>query len=132
MDGSFLNVCRGNRLSGYMGLTMQEPHAFTYGKDYTYVEIPILGFWHPSEEKLTDKVLRNQYVRILPACQLNVKGNFKVEVEPNPALAEYGLMQPSYYLHPESGVQQPGIFFQARKDLDAKDLSFAIRLYLRT
>lgn len=131
LETSFLNVTRGNRLSAFMGLQTEGSQGFTYAPDYTYVEIPILGFWHPSEEKLTEKVMRNQYVRIYPACRLDVKGAFKVEVEGNPELGEFGMYQPSYYLQPGSGPTIPGIWFNPRKDLAASELKYAVRLYLR-
>lgn len=131
LETSFLNITRGNRLTAYMGYQAEGPHGFRYGQDYTYVEVPTLGFWHPTEEKLTDKVLRNQYVRIFPACRIDVKGAYKVQVEANPQLGEFGLYQPTYYVHPGTGVQIPGIWFQARKDMSVSDLEFAIRMYLR-
>lgn len=130
MDTSFLNLVRGNRLTSYMGLQMLHGHAYKYAPDYTYLEIPVLGFQNKDGE-VEDKALRNQYVRVVPACLLDVKGLYKVQVEPNPALAEFGLFQPTYYLHPGSGGVSPGFYFHARKDTDTRDLPFAVRLYLR-
>lgn len=131
MDSSFLNLVRGNRLSGFMGLEMMPDKNFKYAPDYSYLEIPILGFFLDSEEKLVEKAMRNQYVRVLPACTVNVKGSYKVQVEPNPELAKYGLFQPGYYIHPGERSQRPGFYMQMRRDLDVEDVPFAIRLYMR-
>lgn len=131
MDSSFLNICRGNRLSSYMGLQMLENTAFKYAQDYSFIEIPVLGFQGKQGEGLEKKVLRNQYVRVVPSCLVDVKGTVKILVEPNPALAEFGLFQPSYYIHSGSGGMSPGFYFQARRDTDVGDLLFAVRLYLR-
>jgi hypothetical protein len=114
-----------------MGLVMEPEHGFSYAKDYTYIEIPVLGFWNQAEEKLVDKVLRNQYVRVIPACSIDCRGSYKIQVEPNPAIAEYGLAQGTYYVSPDSGKQTPGFYFHARKDLEIADLPFAVRLYMR-
>jgi hypothetical protein len=112
-----------------MGLVMIEGHTWKYAKDYTYIEIPLLGFMDKDGE-LKDSVQRNQYVRVVPACSLDIKGMDKVLVEPNPAVSEFGLAQASYYMHPDQkGI--PGFYFQARKDLDIKDLTHAVKLYLR-
>lgn len=130
MDTSFLNVGRGSRLSIYMGLVMAEGHAFKYGPDYTYVEIPLMGYCQEDGD-LKDKVLRNQYVKAVPACSLHVKGNYKVQVEPNPVLAAYGMIQPGYYVHPGQTVTVPSFYFHARRDTALADVSYAVRLYLR-
>lgn len=131
LETSYLNMCRGTRLTSYLNLKMIEGQAYRFGPDYTYVEIPILGFEKDGEKALVTKVLRNQYVRIVPACTVDVKGTAKLQVEPNPDLGPYGLFQPGYYINPGSGLQEPGFYFQARRDLEVADLKYAVRLYLR-
>lgn len=129
LETSFLNLGRGNRLGTHLGLQMLEGQAFKYAPDYTYLEIPILGFM--KDGGVESKVLRNQYVKVVPACLLDPRGLYKIQVEPNPALAEYGTIQPGYYIQPGTGGQMPGFYFQARKDTDVQDVKYAIRLYLR-
>lgn len=136
METSFLNLARGNRLTAYLGLQMAAGYSYKYAPDYTYIEIPLMEFWNPSEEKVQeDKALRNQYVRVIPACSLTVRGShYKIEVEPNPALAEFGLIQPGYYLHTAGGggeLSVPGFYMQVRRDVHVKDVDYAVRLYMR-
>ncbi len=131
MDTSFLNWARGNRLGSYAGLVMVEGYDFKYGPDYTYIDIPLLGFFDSKEEKVVTKGLRNQYLRAIPACSLDVKGSLKVQVEPSIEMAEYGTTQPGYYVHPGSGLIEPGFYIQLRKDIDLADVPYAVRLYLR-
>lgn len=131
MTSTYVNLVRGTYISNYLGLKMKEGHEFKYRSDYVTVEIPIIGFEKDGE--LVDKVLRNQYVKVIPACTVDVRGaRYHAQVEPNPALAEFGLYQPGYYIHTGTGEQVPGFWFQARKDLSKEDVAFAIRLYLRT
>lgn len=132
---SFLNLVRGNRLSAYMGLKLGGKDLSDatpkFSPDYSYVEVPLKAFFNPADEKLQTKALRNQYLQLIPDCTLEVKGYYHVLVEPNPALAAWGLYQPGYYLHPGSGVVTPSIFFSPRKDLEVEELPYAVRLYLR-
>ena len=130
MDTSFLNLARGNRLNRDMGLVMEESNIYMFGNDYTYIEIPVLAALS-SDGDMVQKVSRNQYVRIIPACSIKPTARAKVLVEPNPDLAQWGLFQPSYYVHGDGESLVPGFMFQARKDLSLSDLDYAIRLYLR-
>lgn len=132
MESSFLNIARGNRLNSYIGLKMGEGKSFRYAADYTYIEIPVRELINVTDDKTGSKGLRNQHVRILPACEVNVRGNYKLLVEPNPELAAYGSVQGMYYIQPGQGEQVPGFYITLRKDLDLSDLNFAVRLYLRT
>ncbi len=131
MDTSFMNWARGSRLQVYAGLTMAEGREFRYGPDYSYIDIPCVGFYDEKEEKLVAKGLRNQYLRLVPACTLNVRGSLKVQVEPCPELARFGMVQPGYYVHPGSGLLTPELYIQLRRDLDLEEVPYAVRLYLR-
>lgn len=130
MDTSYFNWARGNRVTNYAGLVMAPGTEYKYGPDYTYMDVPAVGFYDEKEEKLTDKGLRNQYLKIVPACTLDVKGTFKVLVEPCLGAAAYGMMQAGYLIHSGSGVTVPDFYILLRKDLDIKELSYAVRLYL--
>ena len=94
------------------------------------MEIPALEFWNPSEEEVLKKGLRNQHLKVLPACKLQVRGSYRVLVEPNPALSEFGTAQAMYFIPPGTGDVTPSFYVSLRKDLDLKDIEWAIRLYL--
>lgn len=132
LDTSFANVSRGNRLD-FAGLEMVPGYNYRYAPDYSYIEIPILGFYLDNEEKLVEKAMRNQYVRVLPACTIRNRGNYHIQVEPNPELAKHGLFQPTYYVNPDPKAEsmRPGFYMQMRRDLEIGDVPYSIRLYLR-
>lgn len=135
LESSFLNIGRGSRQTGYMGLVMAEGAPVRFGgKDYSYAEIPLVGFRGVDKDKPEDvgqKAIRNQHVYVVPACTINVRGDFHIQVEPNPALSEFGSVQGSYYVHNGSGILIPGFWMTLRKDLEAADVQYAIRLYMR-
>lgn len=124
----FLNLVRGNRLSSYMGLEMAEGFVYKFAPLYTYIEIPARSFI--LDRELVAEVKRNQHVWVNPACEINVRGNYTVEVEPNPALAEFGQVQAGYRIHPGTGHKEPGFWFTARKDVTLHQLDYAVRLYM--
>jgi hypothetical protein len=131
LESVFLNLCRGNRLSNLMGLKLDAlDSAPKFGSTYTYVEIPVGGVFKDGEP-VEGKIVRNQYVRINPACTVDCRGRDAILVEPNPAIAEFGMIQGSYYIHPESGELRPFFWFQARKDVAIEDLGYAVRLYMQ-
>lgn len=136
MDSAFLKL-NEPRISNYMGLRMDEGVPYRYSKDYLYIQVPVRALVNKpgtaEEEKITGegKALRNQRLLILPACTINVRGyNNIVQVQPNPALAEYGDIQGSYYIHPNEGERVPGFYISLRRDLDLRDIDYAIRLYM--
>lgn len=155
LETSFLNLVRGSRLTNYMGLRTHEDQpptagtTYKFASDYAYIQIPIWGFRNTADGDDTPPTLkasRNQYVEVLPVCRLNVRGSYRVLVEPNPALAAFGMTQGSYYVQPGSGITIPLFHMQMRRDLDltppaaptdgeantVSDSPYAIRLYLRT
>lgn len=130
LDSVFLNLTRGNRLSQYMGLRLREGTLPKYGQpNYSYVEIPIAEV--QKEGEVVESALRNQHLLIVPDCILNVRGDYHVLVEPNPALAEFGQVQAPYYIHSGEGEQAPGFYITLRKDLDLSSIKYAVRLYLQ-
>ncbi len=88
--------------------------------------------YNPSDESILTKGSRNQYLRVMPACTVEVKGHYRFEVHPNPALNIFGLVQAPYYLEPEDGRMNPGFYIALRRDLDLKDIDWAIRIYMRS
>lgn len=128
-ESSFLNLVRGNRLNMYMGLTMDEGVAYRFPQDYTYVEIPLRGLYNPGDKEMTNKGLRNQLLQVVPACQLNIKGGYRVLVKTNPALQEYG-SAPQMFLLDNNEGEQPVFHVALRKDMDPSSLNWAVRLYM--
>lgn len=129
METSYLKLVTGSRLTNYMGLQMVPGFESRFGKNYMYLEIPVLGA-RGSEEESTKKVLRNQHVFVEAACSVEIRGLHMLEVEPNPALAEFGQIQPGFRLHPGGARQAVGFWFTARKDTDLDQLGYAVRLYM--
>lgn len=131
MESAFLKLAAGSRLTNYMGLKMTEGHEFKYGHQYMYVEIPIKEIYNPSEEKVVTKAMRNQHVRIIPACTVHVRGRHTVEIEPNSRLSEYGTISGGIYrVHSDGPEMVPGFYITLRRDLDISDIEWAVRLYL--
>lgn len=122
MDTTFLKLMSGTRLKNHAGLRMDEGSEPIYGKNYLHIDIPA--------RPMKEEIKRNQHVFLEAAGTIDVKGRNIVEVEPNPALAEYGQIQPPYRLHPDSGKQQLGIWFTAHKNVDLTELKYLVRLYM--
>jgi hypothetical protein len=133
LDSVFLNLVRGNRLTAYMGLELEIAGVVAevkYGKDYSYVEIPLAYAQAPDGSTMRE-VKRNQHVEIVPACTVNVRGQYRLLVEPNPALWADAVVQGSYYIQSETGKQYPSFYLQARRDIDLSTVEYAVRLYLQ-
>ena len=122
MESAYLKLVDSGRIRNYMGLEMDAGKEYTHGVQYLYIEVPLRM---PKEE-----VKRNQHVFLEAAGSLNVVGRSPVEVEPNPALAEFGTVSPGYKVHPTTGKHQIGLWFTARKDLDVSQIQYLVRLYL--
>ena len=128
METSYLKLMKGSRLSNYMRLEMVEGKEPVLGKNYLYLDIPLIGA--ETEEGMSLQVKRNQHVWIQSAAVVDMKGRNFIEVEPNPALAELGQVQAMYRVHPDSGKRQLGFWFTARKDTDLTSLEYAVRIYM--
>lgn len=129
-SNTFLNLVRGNRLPSIMGLRMNDGVPYRFAKDYTYVEIPLAHMYNPSTEEVQSKASRNQRIRIIPGCQVRVSGSgYKVLVKVNPKLHEYASVSYSAVL--DSGdEEQPVVYASFHRDMDEKELDWAVRLYL--
>jgi hypothetical protein len=123
MDTTLLKLIDGARVKNHLGLRMDEGIEPVKGKNYLHMDIPVRI---PADSV----VKRGQHVFIEAAGTINVKGRNVAEVEANPALAEYGQVQPTRKVHPDSGLIQLGVWFTAHKQLDLKDLEYCVRLYM--
>lgn len=128
METSYLKLMKGSRLTNYMRLEMAEGVEPILGKNYLYIDIPVLGA--ETDEGIGPQIKRNQHVWIKSAAAVDVKGRNFIEVEPNPALAEMGQVQGMYRVHPDSGKKELGFWFTARKDVDLTELQYAVRIYM--
>ncbi len=129
IESSFMNLNRGNRLSAYMGLDLAPGVELQFTAGYTFADVPVLSITKDGEPVTT--ALRNQHVYIVPACYIDPKGDYKVLVEPNPALSAFGSVQSMYYIQPGTGRQLPGFYITLRRDLDLTDIKYAVRLYMQ-
>lgn len=127
-DPAFLNLARGSRLKAYMGLTLDEGVLPKYGKNYTYIEVPLRELLGP-DGLPTTKALRNQTCKVVPACSLDIKGQSKILVKTFPRLQEISNC-PALFLLDEDQGEQPGFYVSFRKDFDASDMLWAVRLYM--
>lgn len=133
-ETTFLNVGRPGRLANYMGLKLDDGIPVVYGRDYTYVEIPLrkLALDLKSGEAVS-KVLRNQSVLLSPACELRPRGNYKVVIKVNPKLAHLAHVPLMYML--DGMTDDPSEFVATfRKDFDLEtdstELGWGVRVYL--
>jgi hypothetical protein len=129
MDTVFLNLVRGTRLSNYMGLLMDEGVPYRYARDYTYVEIPLAQLYNPSTEEVVEKATRNQKLRIIPACKVSPKGTYKLLVKTNPRLQEYATCPAMFLLDP-SESEALSFYALFQKDMDSRELDWAVRIYM--
>lgn len=129
MDSVFLNLVRGNRVNALMGLELDGGGSPKFSSDYCYIEVGLKEFFLPTEEKIVTKALRNQHVRIVPACKLNLRGNYRILVKTNPKLQEVSNCPAMFVLDTNEG-EQPWFYATMRKDVDVSDLTWCVRLYM--
>ena len=130
---SYLKLVDDLRIRNYLGLAMDEgkeyKRAAKMSQGYAFIEIPIRGLVKDGE--LVQEGLRNQYLELQAAATVEVKGNYRFEVHPNPALLEYGMTSGMYYLEPDEGRKQLSTHIWLRKDLDLSKIDYAVRIYMR-
>lgn len=126
-DSAFLNLVRGNRLTALMGLDVKTPK---YGPEYHYVELPIKEIRSSDGTPITDKVMRNQHVEIVPDGTIQVRGKSTVLVEYNSSLQQVANGGSMHLVHPGGERHAPSYWVTFRKDCDVSTISHAVRLYL--
>jgi hypothetical protein len=134
MDGAFLNLVRGNRLSALMGLKLPEGvTAPKYGPQYHYVEIPVGQVLKDGEPVSEGKIVRNQHVEIVAACTIKVRGQHPVMVVYNHDLQRVANLGSFHVVHPSGDeAMAPSFWATFRKDCEVVDIPWAVRLYLLT
>lgn len=129
MDSVFLNLVRGNRMSAYMGFQSTEGKPYRNAPDYSYIEIPLDHMYNSATEEVQEKALRNQHIKLIPACKLDIRGSYKVLVIVNPALQEVSTC-PSMMLLEPGDRGAPSFYATFRKDMAVGDLNWVVRLYM--
>lgn len=136
MDSVFLNLVRGNRLSTFLGLAMDGETSYRFGKDYSYVEIPLGEIMDLDTEKLLRKngsIKKNTTVTLMAACTIDPRA-YKVIVTTNPKLQLLATGAPPMSLVESEGggLLRPGCTVVTRRDCNVADLAgdWLVRLYL--
>ncbi len=136
LDSSYARLAGDVHLKNRLQLRMLGDYNYKFPtqaeRQYAYVEIPVLELINTSEDggPVTEGK-RNQYIRVVPACITNVKGNYRWEVHPNPSLNKYGIVQAPYYLESGEGEVQPSFHIWLRRDLPLGEIDYAVRIYMR-
>jgi len=126
-DSAFLNLVRGNRLTALMGLDVKTPK---YGPEYQFVELPVKEIRTADGTPITDKVLRNQHVEIVPDGTIQVRGKSTVMVTYNNTLQQVADLGSLHFVPPGSERHAPTYWVTFRKDCDIASINYAVRLYL--
>lgn len=130
MDGAFLNLVRGNRLTSWMGLSLPDGKAPKYGPQYHYVQIPVGKVLKDGEPVEDGKIVRNQHVEIVADCSLKIRGQSPVLVVYNDELQRVASMGSMTILHLGGEQIVPSFWATFRKDFNVSDIEWAVRLYL--
>lgn len=118
------------KITDLLGLQMSAGFEVKSAKGYWYMEIPVESLYNVTDEKVQEKGLRNQLIRVMPACSIAPKGSNVLLIEPNPELAKWGNLQGSYIVTPETARHIPGFHLHLRRDLELSEISYAIRIYM--
>lgn len=136
METSYLSMVSGSRISNFLGLQMDEGKNYNHSgvreRQYAYIEIPIRHIENVTTGEIGMKALRNQLIRIVPACKVNVRGNYRFEVHPDRSLWAYGVVEGMFYLEPQEGEMEPSFYMQLRKDMELSADDKVIRIYMRS
>lgn len=130
-DPTFLNLLRGNRISGFLRLKMLEGVPYRMATDYTYAEVPLLAV-RDMDGKLqdSDKVQRNQQVDLLAPCTLQPIAGHKSLIVANPALFRYASVPPMLLVDSLQQAIEVMIPAKFHRDLPITDLEWLCRIYL--
>lgn len=99
----------------------------SYSNDYTcmYVGIDTTNL---EDEEGNISLTKGKSVKLIPAVSVDPKRGYKVLVDINPALYEYGDVSCVRIIEGESG-DQATVYIKLRKALDVTQLQYLVRLY---
>lgn len=134
LDSAFLNLVRGNRLSTYLGLTMEGEAVHRFSSDYSYVEIPLGEVIDYASEKILRKnasIKAGTTLRLLPACRIENR-TYKCLASFNPSIQKFAPGSSSVILIEPGEGQQPAINVHIQRDCNLADVvsGWLVRLYL--
>lgn len=128
MSTTFLNLRRGGRLQGFIGVRMDDGHAYKFANDYTYIELMCSSIKSLTGET-QEKAVRNQFLNLeLPVC-LATRNGYKALVSVNPELMQYATC-PSLLLMDNEKSERVVIPAKFHRDLDVLGLTYLARIYL--
>ncbi len=126
---TFLNLLRGNRLSGFLRLQMDTGYVYRLAKDYTFAEVPLAEVMNDKGEVL-DKVLRNQQVELVAPVTMFPVGGYQGLVVVNPELYRYASVPSMLMFDSSDGSQRVSIPAKFSKDMELSAISWLCRIYL--
>lgn len=108
-------------LRNYVGIKMDEGKEYQMGKDYLYLELPLMG-------KLPENpiIKKGAFVQIKAGCTLSPH-KCHLTITPNPAMLEYG-MAVGMLIVQADGEVRPIVTFKAEKDVDMSTVSWLCRV----
>lgn len=126
MDSTFANIFRRNSA---VKIGLEGP--FTYGHDYTFIEIPWSGeLFDTTQEVVVTTAKKGQRLKVIPATNLFNRGfKEKCFIVVNPLLQE--VADVSYMPLLETAADDKiNIMARFFKDSDLTNLSWLVRLYM--
>lgn len=130
-DVTFLNLLRGNRISGFLRLKMTEGVPYRMATDYTYAELPVFqvqGMDGVAED--TDKVKHSRTVNLVaPALMAPIQGH-KALISVNPVVFQYATAPSLLLIDSSNTPQQISIPIRTFRELALSELEWLCRVYL--
>lgn len=130
MSETFLNLLSGNTLKSYLGHQTDDTNSPNWAPDYTYIQVPLKEVYNPSDEKIVTKAMRNQQLKLIPACTINVRSRYKAMVKTNPKLQEVATCPTLYLIDGGDSREEISFYATFRKDYDLSELEWIVRVYL--
>ena len=129
-DVTFLNLLRGNRLSGFLRMRMASGSVYRLAKDYTYAELPLSRMSSMDGEAIEGKALRNQTIELFAPTTLQPINGYKALVVANPLLYRFASVA-GMTLVDASDTEIPiSVIARFTRDFDPTALDWLCRVYL--
>lgn len=129
-DPTFMNLLRGNRLSGFLRLKMDDGYPVRLAKDYTYAEVPLAKVLGSDGEPLDTKIHRNQQVELVAPMTMYPIGGYKGLVVVNPELYRYASVPSMLMFDSADTPQQVLIPAKFSRDMEMHAIDWLCRVYL--
>ena len=129
-DVTFLNLLRGNRLSGFLRLKMGPGAVYRLAKDYSYAELNYLAATNMDGEKLEGKILRNQTAELFADALIAPTHGHKALVTVNPELMRFASVPSMLLVDPVEKPIPVSMIARFTRDMDPGTLDWLYRVYL--